>query len=149
MPTFLKSVLIEAPVEVVFAFHERADALQLLSPSFPPVRIVRRTGGIGVGAQVELKIGPVRWIALHSAFEQNRLFEDRQIHGPFAKWIHRHEFERIGRGTRLTDLIEFQLPGGVWVNALLGWIVKVGLHQMFRYRHAVTKSICESEIGSH
>jgi ligand-binding SRPBCC domain-containing protein len=30
MPTFRKSVVVEAPVEAVFGFHEREDALPLV-----------------------------------------------------------------------------------------------------------------------
>ena len=37
---------------------------------------------------------------------------DEQIQGPFAKWVHRHEFEDIGGKTRLTDRVAYQLPGG-------------------------------------
>ena len=143
MPRFERSVVIEAPVEVVFAFHERDDALRLLSPAFPPVRVLRRTGGLEVGARVELRIGPLLWIASHTAYEKNRLFEDRQISGPFALWIHRHEFADEGKAARLIDRIEYELPGGEWVNRLLGWVVKVGLNRMFRYRHRVTRRYCE------
>lgn len=102
MPSFVKSILIAAPVATVFGFHEREDALPLLSPAFPPVRVIRMTGGIGTGSQVELQIGPFHWVALHSAFAKNRFFEDRQVSGPFAEWIHRHEFEAVGQATRLT-----------------------------------------------
>jgi len=52
VPEFVKSSLIKAPVEVVFAFHEREDALPLLSPRFPPMTVVSRTGGIRAGARV-------------------------------------------------------------------------------------------------
>jgi ligand-binding SRPBCC domain-containing protein len=52
MPAFLKSIVIEAPVENVFGFHERQDALQLLSPAFPPVRVIRKKGGIEAGSRV-------------------------------------------------------------------------------------------------
>ena len=45
MPDFIRSVLIAAPVEVVFAFHEREDALRLLSPPFPRVRVTESIGG--------------------------------------------------------------------------------------------------------
>ncbi|MBK5290472.1 MAG: SRPBCC family protein [Acidobacteriia bacterium] len=143
MPTFVKSVLIAAPVAAVFRFHEREDALPLLSPSFPPVRVIGKTGGIEAGSRVELQIGPFNWVALHSAFEKNRFFEDRQVSGPFAAWVHRHEFEAMGDGTRLTDRIEFRLPGGPWMNHCFGWAVQLGLQQMFRHRHRVTKSYCE------
>jgi ligand-binding SRPBCC domain-containing protein len=143
MPTFFKTTVLEAPVETVFAFHERDDALRLLSPRFPPLRLIRKTGGIETGSKVELKIGPFPWTALHTAYEKNRLFVDEQVQGPFAKWIHRHEFESLGRATRLTDRVEYRLPGGEWINRLLGWAVQLGLQQMFRHRHGITKLYCE------
>jgi ligand-binding SRPBCC domain-containing protein len=127
----------------VFAFHEREDALRLLNPPFPPVRVIRKEGGIEPGSRVELKIGPFRWVALHSAYKKNRLFEDQQVSGPFAQWIHRHEFEQVGNSTRLTDRIDYRLPGGPWANRLFGWAVQLGLHQMFRHRHRITKRFCE------
>lgn len=141
---FVRSVLIEAPVDDVFRFHEREDALTLLSPAFPPVRMVSRTGGIDTGGRVELRVGFLRWVALHTGFERNRLFEDRQIEGPFAKWVHRHEFEAAGANqTRLTDRIQYELPGGSLVNLLFGWTVSLGLRNMFAHRHQVTKQVCE------
>ena len=143
MPTFFKSVIVQAPIETVFAFHEREDALRLLSPAFPPVRVLQKTGGIEPGSRVELKIGPFYWSALHTAYEKNRFFEDQQVRGPFAKWIHRHEFEDLGGKTRLTDRVEYRLPGGSFVNAAFGWLVKIGLHKMFLHRHKVTKQLCE------
>ena len=143
MSVFVKSVSVQAPPETVFRFHEREDALRLLSPSFPPVRVISKTGGIDAGSRVELKIGPFSWIALHTGYEKNRFFVDDQIVGPFKKWTHRHEFETQDGGTRLTDRIEYRLRGGVWVNRLLGWVVNLGLHQMFAHRHQITKRYCE------
>lgn len=144
MPTFAKSVLLNAPVGVVFGFHEREDALSVLTPAFPPVRIVGRTGGIEAGSRVELRVGFFSWIALHTAYEKNRLFVDEQIQGPFAKWVHRHEFEESNGKTRLTDRVDYQLPGGSLINTMLGWIVKLGLKQMFNHRHRVTRQVCEN-----
>lgn len=144
MPTFVRSVLVRATVENVFRFHERQDALSLLSPAFPPVRVIEKTGGIEQGARVELRVGIFRWVALHTAYQRNRLFEDRQVEGPFALWIHRHEFEPCGDGTLLTDRVTYQLPGGRLVNLLFGWAVNLGLRDMFAHRHRVTKQICEN-----
>ena len=144
MPVFVASTLVNAPVEKVFAFHEREDALALLSPPFPPVRVIRKSAGLEPGSRVELMIGPIRWVALHTILVKNRLFEDRQLSGPFAQWVHRHEFEAEGDATRLTDRVTFQLPGGTLINALLGWAVRLALTQMFRERHAKTRHYCES-----
>ena len=135
--------MVDAPVGEVFGFHERADALQLLSPAFPPVRVIRRDGGIAKGARVELQIGPFRWVAVHTAFELNSLFVDEQITGPFARWIHRHEFQPVGRRTRMTDRLEYLLPGGRLINILFGRAVGFGLIPMFRHRHAAVKRFCE------
>lgn len=144
MPIFVRQVLVNAPVDVVFAFHEREDALPLLSPAFPPVRVVERTGGIEPGARVELRIGGlVRWVARHTTFERNRLFIDEQIEGPFRLWVHRHEFEPNGGATRLTDRITYEVPGGALVNRVAAWLLMPGLRQMFRHRHRVTKMWCE------
>jgi ligand-binding SRPBCC domain-containing protein len=140
MLTFEKSVILDWPVEEVFAFHERPDALALLSPPFPPVKLVKRTGmGIEAGSRVELRVGVLRWIAHHTQYERNRLFVDEQVAGPFAHWVHRHEFEALGQKTRLTDRIEFQLPGGAVGNALLGWAAQLTLRNMFAHRHRATR----------
>jgi len=136
MATFAKSVLIQAPVGTVFGFHERDDALQILSPPFPPLRVIKKTGGIESGSTLQLRIGPFWWTALHTGYVKNQFFVDEQIVGPFAKWIHRHEFEARGSATLLTDRVEFRLPG-------LEWAVQLALHQMFRYRHSTTKRYCE------
>jgi ligand-binding SRPBCC domain-containing protein len=144
MPVFIRSVLIAAPVEVVFAFHEREDALRLLSPPFPRVRVTERIGGIADDACVELRVGGLHWIAVHTAYAKNRYFVDEQIRGPFAVWVHRHEFAAEGSGTRLTDRIEYRLKGGRFIEPLLSWAVHQALRQMFRYRHRVTRRVCES-----
>jgi ligand-binding SRPBCC domain-containing protein len=141
---FVRSVVVDAPAGVVFAFHEREDALALLSPPFPPVRVVSREGGIRPGARVDLRIGPLRWLALHTLYERNRLFVDEQIEGPFAAWVHRHEFEDLGDRTRLTDRVTFRLRGGAAVNVLFGWLVAWSLRPMFVHRHRVTRRMCEA-----
>jgi ligand-binding SRPBCC domain-containing protein len=144
MPTFTSSVLVDAPIERVFAFHERDDALQLLSPSFPPLTVVEKHGGIQPGGRVVLRLGyVVTWVAVHTEYERNRLFVDEQVSGPFALWIHRHEFAGEHGRTRLTDRVRYALPGGRLGNTLGAPFTALGLARMFAWRHAVTKRLCE------
>jgi ligand-binding SRPBCC domain-containing protein len=145
MARFVKTVMIDAPVDKVFRFHEREDALSLLTPPFPPVRVISRSDGIQPGAKVVLRVVVFRWVALHTEYITDRLFVDEQISGPFARWVHRHEFEGFGSRTRLTDRIEYELPGGPLVNRLLGWAVTPGLNRMFEHRHRVTRQFCEAK----
>ncbi|MFP4101813.1 SRPBCC family protein [Coleofasciculus sp.] len=147
---YCKSTLIDAPVEVVWNFHERQDILERLNPPWQPVQVVRREGGLGVGAISEFRlfVGPIplRWVAVHTECEPYSIFTDKQKEGPMAYWVHRHQFSPEAGKTRLTDRIEYGLPGGWLVEMLLGWWVDAQLEQLFSYRHQVTQTEC-SRIG--
>jgi len=147
MLTFQYSSLIKAPVEKVWQFHERQDIMAILTPAWQPVKIVRREGGLEVGAVTEflltLGVFPVRWLARHVEYEQYKLFTDQQIEGPMKLWIHRHQFQAEGDYTRLTDKIQYEIPGGWVAEFILGWWVESRLQEMFRYRHQITKQQCE------
>ncbi|MBH8556038.1 SRPBCC family protein [Nostocaceae cyanobacterium CENA357] len=145
---FTHSSVINAPPEVVWNFHERPDILQLLTPPWQPMQVVRREGGLDVGAITEFRLFvgllPLTWLARHTEYEKYRLFTDEQISGPFESWVHRHQFAPEAGKTRLTDAITFSIPGGGTVEFISGWLVQAQLEAMFRYRHYVTKRECES-----
>ncbi|OAB55474.1 cyclase [Leptolyngbya valderiana BDU 20041] len=148
---FSYSSLIDAPVEVIWNFHERQDVLQLLTPPWQPVEVVRREGGLEIGAISEFNIYlgpiPVRWVARHTEFDRYRLFTDVQAEGPMESWTHRHQFAEEDGKTRLTDAIAYQMPGSPISETLMGWFVEDRLRDMFRYRHEVTKRECEEMRG--
>jgi ligand-binding SRPBCC domain-containing protein len=148
MLTFRYSSLIDAPVETVWAFHERPDILTLLTPPWQPVQIIRREGGLGAGAIIEFRLWlgllPVPWIARHTdEYEPLRQFTDIQEIGPLESWTHRHRFASEGNQTRLTDEIEFTLPASNFTEPLLGEFIQQRLQDMFRYRHEVTARECQ------
>src|SRR5262245_19148692 len=93
---FARVMKLPLPAEDVFCWHERPGALDRLIPPWESVRVVRRTGGLTVGSEVELInwLGPVplRWLARHTDYESGRRFCDEQIEGPFAEWRHEHLF---------------------------------------------------------
>ena len=149
MQIFEWSSFIDAPVETVFAFHERPDALELLTPRWPPVTVLRRPTSLAAGTVVELRIGiwplAVKWVARHVSYERNELFVDEQRSGPFAHWVHTHRFTPEGAGTRLLDTVEYALFGGAVAETLLGWLVRRQLRGMFAHRHAVTRRHCAAQ----
>ena len=146
MLNFQYSSLIDADVTTVWQFHERPDILDILTPPWQPVKVIRREGGLGVGAITEFRLMllviPVRWVAEHIECQPNKVFVDRQIEGPMKSWVHRHQFISEQGKTRLTDSIEYELPGGWLAELLLGWWVDSRLKEMFRYRHEVTQREC-------
>lgn len=143
---FRYSSLIDAPVQTVWDFHTRDDILQQLTPPWQPVEIVRREGGLEVGAVSEFKIWlgplPVDWVAIHTECIPYQLFTDEQQQGPMASWVHRHQFTEENGKTRLTDAIAYSLPGDWFAEQLVGWWVDSRLEEMFRYRHEVTQREC-------
>ena len=147
MLQFKYSSVIDAPVEMVWNFHERSDVLQLLTPPWQPVQVIRREGGLEVGAITEFRLYlgvlPLTWLARHTECEKYHLFTDQQVSGPFESWTHHHKFELENSKTRLTDEIFFSIPGGDPVEFVSGWLVQMQLDAMFRYRHQVTKKECE------
>ena len=57
-----------------------------LTPPWQPVKVIRREGGLGVGAITEFRLIlgfiPVRWLAEHIECQTNRIFVDKQVDGP-------------------------------------------------------------------
>lgn len=121
----------------VFAWHERAGALERLTPPWADVAVERSEGGIRDGATVALRIrqGPASflWELRHTDFEPGRQFRDEQMSGPFRSWVHTHRFlPRDGGGTVLEDEIVFELPFGLPVGPSL---VRRELDRLFAFRH--------------
>ena len=139
---FQYSTLINAPLEAVWHFHEREDILQILTPPWQPVKVIRREGGLDVGAITEFRLFlgpiPITWLARHVECQEYKIFVDKQVQGPMKSWLHRHVFTAENGKTRLTDSIEYAIPGGQIAELLLGWWVETRLRDMFRYRHQVT-----------
>ncbi len=149
MLMFEKSSLIHAPVETVWQFHQHPNVLQILTPPWQPVQIVRREGDLEVGAISEFRLWigiiPVQWIFVHTECETNRYFVDEQQIGPMAFWRHHHQFEDRGSQTQLTDAIAFALPGGQPMEARLSGWINARLSDMFEYRHRITQKHCQSD----
>lgn len=147
MAVFEKRTLIGASPEWVFAFHERPDALERLTPPWEHTRIVERTGrGIEAGVRVvlEMRSGPLRqrWVAEHVEYDPPRRFRDVQRSGPFAGWEPPHLVEPAAGGALLVDLVAYELPFGP-LGLLAGWYLRRGVARLSDHRHDVTKKACE------
>lgn len=153
MATYIKESRIAAPADLVFAFHERPDALSLLVPPWEKVTVEVPPASLAVGTRVVLlnHIGPIklRWVAEHSAYDPPRSFQDIQMSGPFAKWVHTHRVIPDSATTCiLRDEIEYELPLGLLGRVFGGAFVRSKIDRMFSYRHAVTQKECEKSFHS-
>lgn len=81
----------------------------------------------------KVKIAPliwVDWVTEIKAVEERVAFVDEQRFGPYRFWHHRHHFEAVEGGVRMTDLVHYGLPFGplgslahaLFVRRKLEWI---------------------------
>ena len=80
-------------------------------------------------------------------FKANRYFVDIQEKGPFAKWIHRHEFHPHEEGTELIEILEYEVPLYPISWPQQNFIVLPRLIKMFKYRHEKTREYLEKKAA--
>lgn len=146
---FVKETVLPLPPAVVFAWHERPEALMDLNPPWEPVELVKPGGSLAVGTTVILKgkLGPLPLLieAEHVEYDPPRLFADRMNRGPFAYWYHRHWFLPVPHpdnpnsdphaATLMRDEIAYLPPLGGLGRLLSPLIVERRLKRLFDYRH--------------
>jgi ligand-binding SRPBCC domain-containing protein len=159
MPTYERSVRVEAPFEEVWAFHSTERGLVALTPDWMNLRIEATRGPDGdpdpevleTGSVVESSVRPFgvgprqSWVSNIVARERGEgsgYFRDTMSDGPFGEWTHTHTFYADDGATVVRDTVEYELPLGPLGRAVgpLGWL---GMEPMFRFRHRETKRLLE------
>ena len=82
---------------------------------------------------------PVRWRTLVTDWSPPRSFSDLQIRGPYALWLHQHDFEPggDGAGTLCRDRVIYAIPFGPLGTLAHAVAVRRQLLDIFRYRRKV------------
>lgn len=144
MNVFEKRLTLPVTSRELFAWHERPDALARLCPPWDPVTLKYSDGHIKEGARVKLQVKgplkiPVNIEVVHEEYEEGVQFQDRQISGPFAHWVHTHAVTSHSseQEATLTDQIHYKLPFSPLGDWLGGRMVRHRLEQLFHYRHSV------------
>ena len=149
---YIKKSKIKAPVEILFSWHAANGAISRLTPPWAPLKMVARKGdGIQKGVKIVFSLSlfkiPMTWEAEHIEYQENKLFKDRQIRGPFSKWEHTHRFMANGKeNSFMEDIVEFKLPFGFLSRPFYGF-AKKEFERMFSYRHRVLKYDLEHHVG--
>jgi ligand-binding SRPBCC domain-containing protein len=110
------SIAIKASAEEVFSFHDEPRNLLKVLPSYLRIEIVESPPRLYRGALLKcvIHVGPLRFDWKLEITEHNapHRFVDAQKSGPFRRYVHTHLIEQEGESTRLTDIIEYELPLG-------------------------------------
>jgi ligand-binding SRPBCC domain-containing protein len=142
---FTHRSIVAAPVEELFRWHERPEAILDLMPMSRWARIESQSGGIRDGGRITFSVGVgplrMRWEARHFGYVRAEQFCDEQVRGPFKVWRHTHRFEAIDASQSLyEDRVEYAVPGGRLVQRLTARPLGYVLSRAFAQRHAVVRA---------
>lgn len=136
------TTVIDHPLAVVAAWHERPGALVRLTPPGLASLEDPAQGGLEEGRHVRTALGPAllpgtvrpMWELRHTQHSRSPelvSFTDEQVSGPFRSWRHRHELIAVDDRTRLVDRIDLELPTAL---SPLSGTVRTQLERTLAYR---------------
>lgn len=137
---------VKAPLATVAAFHSQSASMGAITPPPVIVQMHRAPPLLAEGDTMAFTMWlgplPIRWVA---GIEQVTpiSFVDRQLRGPFTKWVHHHTFMPItATTTAVIDHVEAVVNAhGIWRWVGLGmWL---NLPILFAYRAWQTKRLLE------
>ncbi|MEZ4771200.1 MAG: hypothetical protein R2844_22620 [Caldilineales bacterium] len=138
---------VQAPVEVVAAFHSRSAAMGIITPPPLVTQVHRAPELVAVGESMEFTLWmgplPMRWVA---GFEDVTPtgFVDRMVRGPVRRWQHRHSFVAIDkRTTDVVDEVEIELRAHPFWGPV-GLAMALNLPLLFAYRGWQTRRLLNS-----
>ena len=137
--------VVRAGLHEVFAFFAQASNLEVLTPGWLRFEVLTpepldMEEGTLIDYRLRLHGLPLRWRSRIERWEPGRAFVDRQVHGPYRLWHHRHEFEAAPEGTVVRDIVHYGLPLGPLGQLVHALLVERDLARIFDYRReAVTR----------
>ncbi|MDQ3082069.1 MAG: SRPBCC family protein [Gemmatimonadota bacterium] len=145
--TLERSTRIRRPLLEVFEFFSNAENLERLTPPELGFRIrsalpIEMRCGALIDYTIKLYGLPVKWRTEITRWEPPLSFEDTQISGPYAKWVHTHRFVGDGRFTTMEDRVVYALPFGP-LGRIAHPLVGRQLKRVFDYRQSVLARLFE------
>ncbi len=139
MPRFETSQEFAFPVERVFDVLTRPAHLERVMPPELHFRVLEAPPRLELGSQVTVQ--GRRWglgqrvTSVVTEYEAAVCFVQEQVSGPFRRWAHRHEFAALpDGGTRVSESVDFEPPGGVLGLQLPAAAVERELARVFAHR---------------
>ena len=146
--TMRTSQLVPAPIERVWAFFSRPENLGRITPSSMGFVMKAPVTDLGDGSLIDYTIRPLLgipagWRSRIEGWNPPFGFRDVQLKGPYKRWVHTHTLTAVDGGTRVDDVVEYQLPLGPLGRLAHGWLVRPELERIFAYRRYAVDAVFE------
>lgn len=123
--------------ERVFPFFANAVNLQLLMPPHVQFEIVTppvvMTEGALIGYRMRLAGIPFEVLTRITVWDPPRELVFTQVKGPCRRWVHQHLFVETSFGTRLHDVVTYELPYFP-LGEVAAPLLQFQLRRIFAYR---------------
>ena len=139
-------------VEDAWQFFSAAGNLAKITP--PELGFIILTDlsdkAIHEGMLIDYTVRPLLSVPLHWQTEITDVrapfeFTDRQLKGPYSKWVHHHMFEANSGGVLMTDDVEYALPFG-WIGTMTHqFVVRKKIEDIFDFRREAFTKIFANE----
>jgi ligand-binding SRPBCC domain-containing protein len=134
-----RSQTVPRPRPEIFAFFSDAANLGRITPPFVGFEMLTKGPLVmAEGTLIDYKLAlyglPVRWQTRIERFVPGVEFVDVQLRGPYRRWHHRHTFRDVPGGTRMDDVVDYELPLGVLGSIARALFVRRSLEKIFEFR---------------
>jgi len=141
-----RTQVVPGELPAVFAFFKRPENLERITPPWLNFRILSSSDAVvraGTRIRYRLKLNgiPLTWESLISRYEENVLFVDEQLKGPYRRWVHLHGFREVPGGVEVSDRVDYALPFGPLGRLAHAVMVRRQLEGIFAYREGVMREI--------
>lgn len=141
-----RTQFIPKPVDEVFPFFAAPENLEALTPPFLGFRILTPSPiPMQVGTLIDYRISlfgvPLRWRTRIEAYEPGVSFVDVALRSPYRRWHHLHTFTPVAGGTRMDDVVDYELPFGPLGTLTHALMVKRTLARIFDFRAEAVRGV--------
>jgi ligand-binding SRPBCC domain-containing protein len=145
MPHYTLTLEIARPVSDMFSFFAKPRNLVQLAPPELSLELLTAPDILMLGAQLVWKgkrYGISQQITQEVAtFDVEKLIVIEQKKGPFARWIHSHQFTTTEGGTLIYEKIDFEPPGGMLGFMITADSIRKDLDKLFAFREKKLKEL--------
>lgn len=140
--------LVRAPLAETWKYFSNPHNLKNITP--PELGFTVTTENlpdeIYPGLFIEYRVSPLfkiplTWVTEITHVDQQVMFADQQLIGPYRIWSHKHFFRKEGKFTQMTDQVDYALPPVPFSGIVNQLIVKGKLEEIFAFRKLAVEKI--------